>query len=45
MCPHTVFHSSRPSGRAWLSGHGELDAEILGQDTAIECGRLLLTGR
>jgi hypothetical protein len=48
MCPHTVFHASRPSARAWLAGHGGLDAEILDQATAIECGRLnfstLLTG-
>jgi NAD-dependent dihydropyrimidine dehydrogenase PreA subunit len=48
MCPHTVFHASRPSALAWLAGHGGLDAEILDQETAIECGRLnfgtLLTG-
>lgn len=33
---------------AWLADHGGLDAEILDQETAIECGRLnfgtLLTG-
>jgi hypothetical protein len=40
MCPHTVFHASRPSARAWLAGHGGLDAEILDQEAAIECGRL-----
>lgn len=40
MCPHTVFHASRPSARAWLASHGGLDAEILDQETAIECGRL-----
>jgi NAD-dependent dihydropyrimidine dehydrogenase PreA subunit len=48
MCPHTVFHASRPSARAWLAGRGGLDAEILDQEAAIECGRLnfgtLLTG-
>jgi NAD-dependent dihydropyrimidine dehydrogenase PreA subunit len=48
MCPHTVFHASRSSARAWLAGRGGLDAEILDQETAIECGRLnfgaLLTG-
>ena len=48
MCPHTAFHASRPSARAWLAGHGGLDAEILDQETAIECGRVnfgtLLTG-
>ena len=36
------------SGRAWLAGRGGLDAEILDQEAAIECGRLnfgaLLTG-
>jgi NAD-dependent dihydropyrimidine dehydrogenase PreA subunit len=48
MCPNTVFHASPESARAYLAGHGGLDAEILGQDTAIEYGRLnfgaLLTG-
>ena len=48
MCPHTAFHASRSSARAWLATHGGLDAEILDQETAIECGRLnfgtLLTG-
>jgi NAD-dependent dihydropyrimidine dehydrogenase PreA subunit len=48
MCPHTVFHASPGSARAWLATHGNLDAAILGQDTAVECGRLnfgtLLTG-
>jgi hypothetical protein len=39
-CPHTVFHASRSSARAWLAGHGGLDAEILSQEAAIECGRL-----
>jgi hypothetical protein len=27
-------------GRAWLAGHGGLDAEILDQEAAVECGRL-----
>ena len=40
MCPNTVFHASPENARAYLVGHGNLDAEILGQDTAIECGRL-----
>jgi len=31
--------SSRPSARAWLAGRGGLDAEILDQEGAIECGR------
>jgi hypothetical protein len=48
MCPNTVFHASPETARAYLASHGGLDAQILGQDTAIECGRLnfgtLLTG-
>jgi len=48
MCPNTVFHASAESARAYLTRHGDLDAQILDQDTAIECGRLnfgaLLTG-
>ncbi|HET9975294.1 MAG TPA: organomercurial lyase [Streptosporangiaceae bacterium] len=40
MCPHTVFHASRSSARAWLAGRDGLDAEILDQEAAIECGRL-----
>jgi hypothetical protein len=48
MCPNTAFHASAGSARAWLDGHGGLDAEILDQGTAVECGRLnfagLLTG-
>jgi hypothetical protein len=40
MCPHTVFHASHSSARAWLAGHVGLDAEILSQEAAIECGRL-----
>jgi len=31
MCPHTVFHASRQSARAWLASQGGLDAEILDQ--------------
>jgi alkylmercury lyase len=48
MCPNTVFHASPETAHAHLASHGDLDAQILGQDTAIECGRLnfgtLLTG-
>ncbi len=48
MCPNTVFHASAQTARAYLASHGSLDAQILGQDTAVECGRLnfgtLLTG-
>ncbi len=40
MCPNTVFHASRESARAYLAGRGDLDAEILDQDTAVERGRL-----
>ena len=40
MCPNTVFHASAESARAYLARHGGLDAQILDQDTAIECGRL-----
>jgi NAD-dependent dihydropyrimidine dehydrogenase PreA subunit len=40
MCPHAVFHASRPSARAWLAARGGLDAEILDQESAIECGRV-----
>jgi len=40
MCPNTVFHASAQNARAYLTGHGGLDAQILGQDTAAECGRL-----
>jgi len=40
MCPNTVFHASAESARTYLARHGGLDAEILDQDTAVECGRL-----
>jgi NAD-dependent dihydropyrimidine dehydrogenase PreA subunit len=40
MCPNTVFHASPESARAYLASHGNLDAEILDQHTAVECGRL-----
>jgi alkylmercury lyase len=40
MCPNTVFHASRASAQAHLAARGDLDADILGQDTAIEAGRL-----
>jgi NAD-dependent dihydropyrimidine dehydrogenase PreA subunit len=40
MCPHTVFFASPGSACAYLAGHGNLDGQILDQDTAIECGRL-----
>lgn len=49
MCPNTTFHASPQSARAHLASHGNLDAQILDQDTAIEYGRLnfatLLTGK
>jgi alkylmercury lyase len=48
MCPNTAFHASPENARAHLARHGGLDADILDQDTAVECGRLnfgaLLTG-
>jgi alkylmercury lyase len=40
MCPGTIFHASRESAQAYLADRGNLDAEILDQDTAVECGRL-----
>jgi hypothetical protein len=40
MCPNTVFCASRESAQAYLTGRAGLDGEILGQDTAVECGRL-----
>ncbi|HEV2258544.1 MAG TPA: organomercurial lyase [Streptosporangiaceae bacterium] len=40
MCPNTTFHASRDTAQAYLAGRGNLDAQILGQDTAIERGRL-----
>jgi hypothetical protein len=39
MCPNTIFHASPESARAYLARHGNLDAQILDQDTAIEYGR------
>jgi hypothetical protein len=48
MCPHTVFQGQPLVRPAWLAGRDGLDAEILDQEAAIECGRLnfgaLLTG-
>jgi NAD-dependent dihydropyrimidine dehydrogenase PreA subunit len=40
MCPNTVFQASPQSARAYLARHAGLDAQILDQHTAIECGRL-----
>jgi NAD-dependent dihydropyrimidine dehydrogenase PreA subunit len=40
MCPNTAFHASPESARAYLASHGNLTAQVLDQDTAIECGRL-----
>jgi Alkylmercury lyase len=40
MCPHTDFHASPESARAWLASHAGLDAQILDAGTAIEAGRL-----
>ncbi len=48
MCPNTAFHASPEAARAYLASHPGLDGQVLGQDTAIEYGRLnfgtLLTG-
>jgi NAD-dependent dihydropyrimidine dehydrogenase PreA subunit len=48
MCPNTVFHASPETARAHLASRGNLDAQVLNHDTAIEAGRLnfgtLLTG-
>lgn len=38
MCPNTTFHASRDTARAYLTSRGNLDAQVLDQDTAIECG-------
>jgi hypothetical protein len=39
-CPNTVFHASRESAQASLAGRGDLDADILDQQGAVEGGRL-----
>jgi hypothetical protein len=39
MCPNTVFHASRESAQAYLARRGDLDAEIMNQQTAVERGR------
>ena len=39
MCPHTTFHASRDSARAYLAAHDGIDGEILDPQTAIEAGR------
>jgi alkylmercury lyase len=39
MCPNTTFHASRDTARAYLTSRGNLDAQVLDQDTAIERGR------
>jgi len=39
MCPHTTFHASRGSARAYLAGRPGIDGEILGQQAAIDLGR------
>jgi alkylmercury lyase len=40
VCPNTAFHASPENAHAYLASHGNLDGDILGQDTAVECGRL-----
>ena len=39
MCPHTTFHASRGSARAYLVARPGIDGEILGQQAAIDLGR------
>lgn len=39
MCPHTTFHASRDSARAYLAARPGIDGEILGQQAAIDLGR------
>jgi len=39
MCPHTTFHASRDSARAYLAARPGIDGEILGQRAAIDLGR------
>ncbi|MGH3123551.1 MAG: organomercurial lyase [Streptosporangiaceae bacterium] len=38
-CPHTTFHTSRDSARAYLDSRSDIDGEILDQQAAIERGR------
>jgi Alkylmercury lyase len=39
-CPHTAFHASPQSARAYLASHAGLDAQIMDAGAAIEAGRL-----
>jgi hypothetical protein len=39
MCPHTTFHASRESARAYLAARPDIDGKILGQQAAIDLGR------
>ena len=39
MCPHTTFHASRDSARAYLAAQPGIEGEILGQQAAISLGR------
>lgn len=39
ICPHTTFHASRDSARAWLAGRGDIDGQILDQQEAVDLGR------
>lgn len=39
MCPHTTFHASRGSARAYLAARPGIDGEILGQQAAVDLGQ------
>ena len=39
LCPHITFHASRDSAQAYLAARPGIDAEILGQQAAIDLGR------
>jgi hypothetical protein len=41
MCSNTTFHASRDSAAAYLASRPDLCGEILGQHSAIECGRII----
>jgi Alkylmercury lyase len=39
MCPNTAFHASRDSAQAYLAARGDIDGQILDQETGVERGR------
>lgn len=38
-CPHTTFHASRDSARAYLATRDGIEGKILDQEAAIASGR------